>query len=301
MRFTLEIGGYRITVNEPRDHPCLLWPLRPFDAFLVDEHSPADVTVDVAVASTLPDLPTDHLRFDSDHGHWKLCESGDHLVLDSLSPKTGASRARARLSPDYRHVEAWVLPDFQNGHVGWSPMHLFNPILEVCLLSLLARNGGILLHASGLTYQETGFVFTGASGTGKSTLAGWFAEQGARVLSDERMILRRTFSSVTLYGTPWIGSGEFAANASALLSRLFCIRHGQDRHHFEPLPASRIVAFLLQQTFLPYWDRTAMDATVDSLIALTRQIPCIGLACLKHPNVVDAIMDHHRTAPLTTV
>ena len=113
--------------------------------------------------------------------------------------------------------------------------------------------------------------------------------------------MRRTHSSVLLYGTPWIGSGEFAANASAPLSQLFCIRHGQDRHHFEPLPASRVVAFLLQQTFLPYWDRTAMDATTDSLIALTRQIPCMGLACLKNPDVVDAIMDHQRTTPLTTV
>jgi len=301
MRFTLEIGGYRIAVNEPKDHPVLLWPLRPFDVFLVDDHKPADVTVTAAVVSTLPDLPTDHVRFDSDHGHWKLFESGDHLVLDSLSPKTGASRARARLSPDYRHVEAWVLPDFQNGQVGWSPMHLFNPIIEVCLLSLLARNGGILLHASGLTYQKTGFVFSGASGTGKSTVAGWFAEQGAHILSDERMILRRTCSSVTLYGTPWIGSGEFAANASAPLSLLFCIRHGQDRHRFEPLPASRVVTFLLQQTFLPYWDRTAMDATVDSLIALTRQIPCVGLACLKNPDVVKAIMEYQRTTPLTTV
>lgn len=301
MRFTLEIGGYRITVHESQDHSVLLWPLRPFDVFLVDNHDPADIMVTVAVVPTLPDLPTDRLRFDSAHGHWKLFESGGQLVIDSLSPKTGASRARARVSADYRRVEAWVLPDVQSGDAGWSPMYLFNPILEVCLLSLLARDGGILLHASGLAYQENGFVFTGASGTGKSTLAGWFAKQSAHILSDERIIVRRTCSSVTLYGTPWIGSGEFAANATAPLSRLFCIRHGQDRHRFEPLPASRIVAFLLQQTFLPYWDRTAMDATIDSLIALTRQIPCIGLACLKNPDVVDAIMEHQRTAPLTTV
>ncbi|MEQ1795779.1 MAG: hypothetical protein ABL970_16475 [Nitrospira sp.] len=299
MRFTLAIGGYRIAVNEPKDHPVLLWPLRPFDVFLVDDHHPADITVHAAVVPTLPDLPTDRLRFDSDHGHWKLFESGSHLVLDSLSPKTGASRARARFSPDYRHVEAWVLPDFQSGQVGWSPMHLFNPILEVCLLSLLARDGGILLHASGLAYQDMGFVFTGASGTGKSTLAGWFAGRDALVLSDERMILRRNDSSVTMFGTPWIGSGSFAANASAPLSRLFCIRHGQDGHHFESLPASRIVSFLLQQTFLPYWDRAAMDATLDSLVSLAQQVPCVSLACLKNPNIVDAIMDHQLTAPMT--
>ena len=57
-------------------------------------------------------------------------------------------------------------------------------------------------------------IFFGLSGTGKSTLAGWFADAGARVLSDERMILRRDAGSVRMFGTPWIGSGSFAANAS---------------------------------------------------------------------------------------
>ncbi len=299
MRFTLEIGGYRIAVHEPNGYPCLVWPLRPFEAFLVDAHHPADITVDVAVVPTLPDLPMDRLRFDSNHGHWKLFEAPEGLILDSASPKTLTSRARARLSPDYRRVEAWVLPDLQNGQVGWSPMHLFNPVLEVCLLSILAREGGFLLHASGLVYQGNGLVFTGASGTGKSTLAGWFAGAGALILSDERMILRRDPDSVRMFGTPWIGSGSFAANASAPLSRLFCISHGQDAHRFKSLPASRIVSLLLQQTFLPYWDRAAMDTTVDSLIFLTQQVPCVSLACLKNPNVIDAIMNHQLNAPVT--
>ncbi len=299
MRFTLEIGGYRLAVHEPNGYPCLVWPIRPFEAFLVDGNRPADITVDVAIVPTLPDLPMDRLRFDSNHGHWKLFESSHGLILDSASPKTLASRARARLSPDYRQVQAWILPDFQNGQVGWSPMQLFNPILEVCLLSMLARESGVLLHASGLVYGDAGLVFTGASGTGKSTLAGWFAGAGAGVLSDERMILRRDSDSVRMFGTPWIGSGSFAANASAPLARLFCISHGRGEHRFESLPASRIVSLLLQQTFLPYWDRAAMNATVDSLISLTQRIPCIGLACLKSPDVVDAIMQHQLNAPLT--
>ncbi len=299
MRFTIEIGGYRIAVHEPNGYPCLVWPIRPFEAFLVDAHQPADITVEVSIVPTLPDLPMDRLRFDSNHGHWKLFEAPEGLILDSASPKTLTSRARARLSPDYRRVQAWVLPDLQNGQVGWSPMHLFNPVLEVCLLSILAREGGFLLHASGLVYQGNGLVFTGASGTGKSTLAGWFAGAGALVLSDERMILRRDPDSVRMFGTPWIGSGSFAANASASLSRLFCISHGRGEHRFESLPASRIVSFLLQQTFLPYWDRTAMDTTLDSLASLTQQVPCVSLACLKNPNVVDAIMDHQLNAPVT--
>ena len=70
-------------------------------------------------------------------------------------------------------------------------MHLFNPIVEVCLLSRLALDGGLLLHAAGIAVQDQGYVFTGASGTGKSTIAQLFADQGALILSDERVILRQ--------------------------------------------------------------------------------------------------------------
>lgn len=298
MAFVLVIGGYRIAIHELHGYPCLVWPIRPFESFLDASVDGADITVQVEVVAHLPEFNTTHPRFDSNHGHWTLAESSDGLVLDSRSPKTHFSRARACISPDYRRIHAWILPDLQHGQVGWSPMHLFNPIIEVCLLSHLALDGGLLLHSSGVVYDNRGFVFTGASGTGKSTLAGRFAERQALVLSDERMILRRTNEEICLFGTPWIGSGEHAANESAPLSTLCCIRHGQGTHRLTPLTPSRTVSFLLQQTFLPHWDRACLEAVMDSLIAVTQRVPCYELAFLNTPDIVDVVTSHTRPDPL---
>jgi hypothetical protein len=291
MDLAIRIGGYVVHIHEPKNHPCLSWPLRPFDAFLIPSDSQPDLQVEVAVVAQLPELLTGPLRFDSAQGCWKLFESESGLWFEGLDPKILQPRVRAFVSDDYRSVRAWILPDLQGGQVGWSPMQLFNPLIEVCILSHLAREGGLLLHAAGLSFHEQGYVFTGASGTGKSTIAELFANRGAAVLSDERLILRRHGTGFSLYGTPWVGSGNYAENSSAPITGLYCINHGQDRHRIESLVPSKSMTLLLQQAFVPYWDRIGLESMLDFLVSLTTQVPCYSLAFLKQADVVDLLYD----------
>lgn len=296
MRIALQLGGSIVHLNEPKDYPLLSWPIRPFDAFLAPPQLPADFHVDVAIVSTLPEFQTEVLRFDAGQGNWKLFDSPAGIIIDSLSPSLLQPRARARVSHDYRTIQAWVLPEIHLGQVGWSPMHLFNPIVEVCLLSRLALDGGLILHAAGLTTQDEGYVFTGDSGTGKSTIAQFFAERGALVLSDERLILRQHTDTFIFHGTPWVGSGNYAQNAQAPLTQLFCIDHGTARHTIAPLPPRAIAQELLRQCFLPRWDRQALEATLATVAALAQQPSCQRLSALKSADVVDYVLDHRHPA-----
>ncbi len=289
MTITLQLGGYVLRMTEGHAYPRLAWPLRPFETFVVPSGTPPDIDVQVEVVSTLPELGSREVRFDAGQGLWKLFDGSDGLVLESLHTQTHQPRARARVANDYRQLQAWVLPELMGGQVGWCPMYLFNPIVEVCFLSVLARGGGLLLHGAGLAHQQQGLIFTGPSGAGKSTIAQYFADQTATVLSDERVILRKDGDTCTLYGTPWVGSGEYAANASTTLTALLAIRHGADRHELAPLHPAKAISLLMQQAFLPRWDRDAMECTLDTLVAMTEVVPCISLAALKQPDVVDAV------------
>ncbi len=289
MQVELQLGGHVIHLREPHDYPLLAWPIRPFDTFLAQPGTRPDFEIDVDVCSTLPELERGPLRFDAAHGNWTVFESDSGLVIESMNPQLLQPRARALLSADYRTVRAWILPEFLLGQVGWSPMHLFNPIVEVCLLSRLALDSGLLLHAAGVSIQDQGYVFTGASGTGKSTIAQLFADQGALILSDERVILRRQEASVTVYGTPWVGSGQYAAQVFRTLTGLYGISHGEHRHRVEPLSSTKTMSLLLQQAFLPHWDRAAMEATLDFLASLTTHVPCFSLAFLKQADLVELL------------
>ena len=167
-------------------------------------------------------------------------------------------------------------------------MKILNPIVEVCLLTRLAREGGLLLHSAGVLSLTEGYIFTGASGAGKSTLSGFFDTRGASVLSDERMIIRKNGDAFVIYGTPWVGSGAYAKSDSGLLTGLFCISHGP-QHQLESLSPTTVLSFLLPQCFLPHWDRTGMESTLRFLSDLIAHVPCQRLAFAKHPDVVDYV------------
>ena len=298
MQIDLHIGGYRISLDEPENHPQLAWPMRPFDSFLAQPGSQPDVDVKVTVASQLPALSKGPLRFDAAHGLWKLFESDAGLVIESLSPNTHQPRACALVSEDYRAVCAWILPELQMGQVGWCPMHLFNPLVEVCFLSRMAREGTLLLHAAGLSSHEQGYLFTGASGTGKSTIADFFAERGALILSDERIIIRKIAGRFMIHGTPWVGSGNYAANDRLPLTYLYCISHGTDRHTTSAMSPRAVAQELLRQSFLPLWDREALETTMGIIADLVEHVDCRALAPLKSPDIVDYILAQRQLHPV---
>ncbi len=290
MRIGLHIAGYRIQLTEAQDYPCISWPMSPFDHFLdCSDHLPS-IELAVTVVEELPRLSHGQLHFDACHGLWRLYETEAGLLLESLDTKTHQPCSRSLITKDFSRVDVWTLGEEVGSVRGWVPMKVFNPLVEVCLLTKLAREGGLLLHGAGVLSCKGGHVFTGASGTGKSTLSGFFDDRGASVLSDERVIIRKSGDAFVVHGTPWVGSGAYAKNESGLMTELFCIRHGP-QHHTETMSPSAVLSFMLPQCFLPHWDRAAMESTLALLSDLVLHVPCKSLTFAKHPDVVDYVQD----------
>ncbi len=298
MRIDLQIAGYRLRLTEPLNVPCIGWPLHPFSAFLdLSGHQP-NIEISVILVEELPNLSHGSLRFDACHGLWRLYETAGGLLLESLDTRTHQPCARALIAENYSTVRVWMRGEPSGSVSGWVPMKIINPLVEVCLLTKVAREGGLLLHSAGILSPTGGYIFTGASGAGKSTLSGFFADRGLSVLSDERMIIRQTGMEFVMHGTPWIGSGAYAKNESGLLTELFCIRHGHS-HHVEHMTPSAVLSWVLPQCFLPHWDRAAMESTLEFLNDVILRVPCRSLAFAKDPSVVEYIQ--HRCATSTAV
>lgn len=299
MIIDFELGGYRIRLEERDDRPLLSWPVNPFATFLVqsadqldscvdcraDRH--VDIHVTVALVRILPDFPDRLLRFDACHGLWALYQTPSSCMLETLDTQTSAPRSRSLIDASFSRIHTWITEQTLEGISGWSPVQILNPLVEVCLVTRLARDGGVLLHAAGILTPAGGVAFTGPSGAGKSTLSGLHAARGSTVLSDERIILRRHRHVHMMHGTPWVGSGHFAANDSGPLSRLYCIRHGQNRHAVTPLSAPALFRFLLGQCVLPVWDREGLEGALSFLSELVERVGGAELAFLNTPDVVD--------------
>jgi hypothetical protein len=291
MIIDFDLGGYRIRLEERDDHPLISWPVKPFAAFVVQAAEPgddcADVHVTITLVRTLPDFPDRRLRFDACHGLWALYQTTSGYMLETLHTQTLAPRSRSLIDSSFSRVQTWVLEETVEEISGWSPVQILNPLVEVCLVTRLARDGGVLLHAAGILTSAGGIAFTGPSGAGKSTLSAIYADRGSTVLSDERTILRERRQGIMLHGTPWVGSGRFAANDSGLLARLYAIRHGQGAHTVTQLSPQTLFRLLLGQCLLPLWDREGLEGTLAFLAELVEQVGGAELAFLNAPDIVD--------------
>ncbi|MDZ7722022.1 MAG: radical SAM protein [candidate division KSB1 bacterium] len=76
----------------------------------------------------------------------------------------------------------------------------FAPNDQLILSNLVAHHQSTLVHASGFQVNDLGLLVPGQSGAGKSTFTKLFAEQ-ADILSDDRVIIKKSGNRFQLYGT----------------------------------------------------------------------------------------------------
>jgi hypothetical protein len=208
---------------------------------------------------------------------WRLYDARDGYVVRLASPLRGP----------IPYAEAWFAPGFGLGKVVLrrsafqerAPLYpLEYPLDELIMINLLAGGLGVMVHACGISDAGEGLLFVGQSGAGKTTTARlWQAPGEAKVLSDDRIILRAGAGEVRMYGTPWHGEARLALPDRAPLRRVFFLRHGPENRLVE-LGKAEVVSRFMACSFLPFYRRDAMEFTLGFFEDLASRTPCYDLS-----------------------
>jgi hypothetical protein len=155
------------------------------------------------------------------------------------------------------------------------------PLDELLFQHRLAREGAVEVHGCGVVWQGRALLFCGRSGAGKSTTARLWRRhaRGARLLSDDRVVLRPAKRGVRAFGTPWHGDGGFAAPASAPLGALFFLRRGSATR-LRPLSPAEAAARLFARGFPPPWDAEGVARALDACADAASAVPAFELSFL---------------------
>jgi hypothetical protein len=287
IRLALGIGGLSIG----------LWCERGMSIGLDKEHHPfiipnhqtqaCDLELDVSWADDLP-LPSGTPSFLSG-GLWSAFTSPTGTKFYFSSPTLGISPYKA----------AWFDPSFERGHIvlrrdcfaiDRPVFPLEYPIDELAMMHRLSRGEGVELHALGLVdYDGSGYLFLGHSGAGKSTTARlWKSEPGVKLLSDDRIILRKKDSQFWMYGTPWHGDAGVSSPGCAPLSALFLLEQAPT-NQILPLPNAQAAAELFARSFVPHYHGDGMQFTLNFFEDLTSSIPCSVFRFAPTESAVEAI------------
>lgn len=152
-------------------------------------------------------------------------------------------------------------------------------MLMVAFLPVVARNNGLLFHASLVEYEGRAVAFTASSGTGKSTQADlWHEHLGAEIMNGDRAFVRRFDEEWRAYGSPWAGSSPYIKNVKAPLAGIVVLKQAPE-NRIRRLNAAEVMAYLYNNVRYPFWDEEATAASLETLDALIREIPIFLLKC----------------------
>ena len=216
-------------------------------------------------------------------GHWAVWEDGAELVFHVGLQVPEARRYSCRVARDLSRAELALPPAAWAGGVVEAPLRY--PLDQILSWGLLSRLGGALLHAAVAVKDGCGFVFTGRSGAGKSTISGLLHSAGWRILNDDRTMVFRRGGQWRVAGTPWHGSGRFAEAAEVPLVGI-CFLHKAAECRLEPMSAAQARLALLDVAAVPWFAEEWSQGILDGLDRLTREV---GIARFHFTKTADAV------------
>jgi hypothetical protein len=250
-------------------------------AFVVSRGTP-DIEVRAGWGD-LKSLPRGRLLFDSG-GVWQLHEHDGQFVYSFSSPLfEGGPYRRASFDTAFRRGVVTLDRASFHGRPPASPLEY--PLDELMVINRLVYDGGVEVHGCGvIDASGAGYLFAGQSGAGKSTIAQLWADAGATVVSDDRVVLRTEHDGITMYGTPWHGDGEFAEPVSARLSRILLLRHAS-HNRVAPLAPAGAAALLFSCTFPVFHSAEALERTLALLGRIVETVPVDVLEFAPTPDI----------------
>ena len=151
------------------------------------------------------------------------------------------------------------------------------PLAAIC--SKFAQFNTLFMHASVVDKGGNGIIFAGYSGVGKTTQAQlWQKYAGADIINGDKAFIRFTDGGFYAYGCPWKGSSPYCLNTKTALKGIVVLRQASD-NKITKLDAKSAVELFMPHVFLPHWDTACLQSALDTLDALTREIPVWLLEC----------------------
>jgi hypothetical protein len=244
----------RSLVVEVSNLPIRLWCADPRFARLIEERysgflsSSSDVIGELTIELTVPGVKCRHedVRVTWGTGEW-LIERADFQARWNPSTARGCIQQAASI-------------------------YSLDSVLRIVNTLALARKGGFLLHASSAIRNGHAFLFSGASGVGKTTIVK-FAPPDASVLSDDiscAIYRRGCFNAI---GTPFHSErGLPGENLGAPIKTLYLLAKGP-KNKVEPIKNAAAVRGLLENILFFVSDPELVKLVFDAACEFVNRVP----------------------------
>jgi hypothetical protein len=291
--FNLNIAGYNIGFEASANGP----DLKPSVRFLrnINQNNGSDILIRVHSESF--NLPKgaervfrapyveelNGIQFNNVTSFWSVWEYNSELYIWTIFPLSSTEKnAVLKFSLTSMEWDLWIYGTREET----DPLEY--PLDGLILYYLTVINGDIMIHASGVNNTGHGYIFSGVSGKGKSTMAKLWDNSGARVIHDDRLILRNNGGIYRMYNTPVYNDDE---PRESILNRIFIIEHGAE-NILIPLKGANAVTQVMANCIQHNWGAEIIARLLGSISIMCGTIPTSKLFFKPDKSVIDLILEH---------
>ncbi|MFZ0281896.1 MAG: hypothetical protein WAL29_09620 [Bacteroidales bacterium] len=211
---------------------------------------------------------------------WSVYRQNSDLFIITNFPEAPRKKAILKLSLTLREWDLWI----ENAGDGTDPLDY--PLDGLVLYYLTAINADIMIHASGVNYDGQGYLFSGVSGKGKSTMAGLWYNIGAQVVHDDRLIIRCIDGVYRMFNTPVYRNDE---PAESVISSIFLIDHAPD-NHIIPIREASAVTLVMANCIQHNYSPDMIARFLGSVSLMCSKIPISKLSFKPDRSIIEYIL-----------
>jgi hypothetical protein len=288
---TIDIAEVNFTIH-CNDMPVTDGPHNAsYTPFISERINPDPASLAIHVIPEMNALPSSAglTEIFNGRGAWSIFRKDEEYLLVLNPSLAGGPECVVRFSPQSEKFLVYCgkmnIVEAAGGKKIRNPFTF--PIDQIILMYYLAIKGGAVIHAAGIEINQRGYVFAGRSGAGKTTISRQFAaKKYSGMMSDDRVIIKKTEGIFRVFGTPWPGEGGIASNTSAPLHGIFFLSH-EETNRIKELKPQKALEKLLPVVSIPWFDREIMPFVLDFCGSLVLNIPSYELFFKPDTEVVD--------------
>jgi len=292
-KYSLNIAGYIISFESQGSGPDLI----PSQRFLrnISTDSVSDVHITVHSGTfVLPETAErvfhaplveeiNGVPVKTSDNFWSIYKHRSDLFIKTIYPHSGPEKeGTLKFSLTSRKWDLFI----KDGGEASDPLEY--PMDGLILYYLTVIHGDIFIHASGVNHFGHGYLFSGISGKGKTTLARLWDKAGAKVIHDDRLIIRNINGKYRMFNTPVYNDD---APSESPLNRILLIDHGST-NLMVPVVGAGAVSLVMANCIQHNWNLDIIARIMGTLSIICTDIPVARLSFLPDNSIIDYILDY---------
>lgn len=274
-----------------------------FSGFLCKEQISPDILININKTKETPSLLKGKKVFETYHPkdkniNWKLYKNNDKYILKQYSIFfPGRLRLLSMLNKGFTKSNTNVIDtNFPNNtHFYYkNESQIIYSFFHLLLINYLIKNRGLIIHGAGINYDNKTILFVGPTGAGKTTISRlWSNFSKVKVLSNDRIIVRKKDIHYMLYPIPWYSEPDDYLdydNDGLKLNKIFFI-YPNRKNICYPVDETEAFKLIFPNIFPPFWDKNHIRILISFCFNLIENIPCFKLGFINNVSIINFIKD----------